>query len=243
MSEGKKRILIADDTELLRLKLKNILSNEGYQTCFAQDGDEVIEILKGQGTVIDLLILDLYMPKKDGFAVLEWIKGNKKLSMLPTLVVTGIYVEKEVEECIKRLGATGFITKWFTPEELLMKVNKILYPHKRHLKSPRILTHIPVEISTKEVSFSGFIENLSKTGASILTDKALEHGELIQLRFLLSKEDVFIDVGGEVVWVERTKKGYRTGMIFKELSSKSWSLINSLIISELDRLYLQSNNL
>ncbi len=243
MSEGKKRILIADDTELFRLKLKNILSNEGYQTCFAQDGEEAIKILKGQDTVIDLLILDLYMPKKDGFAVLEWIRGDKKLSMLPTLVVTGIYVEEEVEERIKRLGATGFITKWFTPEELLMKVNKILYPNKRHIKSPRILTHIPVEITTKVGSFSGFIENLSKTGASISTDKNIETGELIQLRFLIPEEGVSIDVGGEVVWVERIKKGYRIGVIFKELSSKSWSLINSLIISELDRLYLQSNNL
>ena len=78
-TRGKKDILIliADDSELFRMNTGNLLEGVGYGVSFAKDGDNAIKVLEKNPSGIDLLILDLQMPKINGFGVLEWMRWQR----------------------------------------------------------------------------------------------------------------------------------------------------------------------
>lgn len=111
------RILIADDEKSIRLVLKKFLTSRGYEVLEAENGREVLEILKKES--VDLIFLDLKMPKLSGLKVLEKIKG------IPTVVLTAYgtmdYTVKAIE-----LGAVDYITKPFSFEEIREILKKLL---------------------------------------------------------------------------------------------------------------------
>ena len=111
------RILIADDEKSIRLVLKKFLTSRGYEVLEAENGREVLEILKKES--VDLIFLDLKMPKLSGLKVLEKIKG------IPTVVLTAYgtmdYTVKAIE-----LGAVDYITKPFSFEEIGEILKKVL---------------------------------------------------------------------------------------------------------------------
>jgi len=123
-----KRILIADDDNFFRIRLGDALAEAGHQIRFAASGTEVIEEIKKDPASIDLLTLDLQMPDVDGFGVLEWINANGHRGRFPVLVVSGMSEPSHVLEKLKALGAAGLMTKSFTAEESLSRVNKLLFP-------------------------------------------------------------------------------------------------------------------
>lgn len=123
-----KQVLIADDDNFFRIRLGDILAEAGHKIRFAASGSEVIEEIKKNPAGIDLLTLDLQMPDIDGFGVLEWINENGYKGRFPVLVVSGVSEPSHVIERLKALGAAGLMTKSFTPEDTLSRVNKILFP-------------------------------------------------------------------------------------------------------------------
>ena len=121
-----KQILIADDSETVRKHLATILTHAGYQVSEATDGLEALEKLKGEG--YDLLILDLQMPKMSGFEVLRIVKSGDAVPNLPVLCITGVHKDLADIHKLKELGASGYISKECTPEDLLFRVEKALQP-------------------------------------------------------------------------------------------------------------------
>lgn len=116
-----KKILIAEDERPLSKALELKLTNEGYQITPAYNGAEAIE--KIQAEKFDLLLLDLVMPEKDGFAVLEHIK--KQGVKLPTIVLTNLSQDQDRDKA-KKLGATDFFIKSDSPiSEIVKYVKKI----------------------------------------------------------------------------------------------------------------------
>lgn len=125
---GSKQILIADDDNFFRVRLGDVLAEAGHEIRFAASGNEVIEEIKKNPAGIDLLTLDLQMPDVDGFGVLEWINANGYRGRFPVLVVSGVGEPSHVLEKLKTLGAAGLMTKSFTPEDTLARINKLLFP-------------------------------------------------------------------------------------------------------------------
>ena len=125
-----KQILIADDDNFFRVKLGDVLAEAGHEIRFAASGSEVIEEIKKNPAGIDLLTLDLQMPDIDGFGVLEWINAHGYRGRFPVLVVSGVSEPSHVLERLKTLGASGLMTKSFTPEDTLARVNKLLFPDR-----------------------------------------------------------------------------------------------------------------
>lgn len=123
-----KQILIADDDNFFRVRLGDVLAEAGHEIRFAASGNEVIEEIKKNPAGIDLLTLDLQMPDIDGFGVLEWINANGYRGRFPVLVVSGVSEPSHVLEKLKTLGAAGLMTKSFTPEDTLARINKLLFP-------------------------------------------------------------------------------------------------------------------
>ena len=116
------KVLIADDHPLLRQGLKLILEEtEDIRVAEeASDGEEVLDRLKNNS--FDVMVLDINMPRKGGFEVLEKLKtlGNK----IPVLILS-TYSEDEYKELAMREGAAGYLTKEQAPEKLIDAIRRV----------------------------------------------------------------------------------------------------------------------
>ncbi|MCU0575418.1 MAG: sigma-54 dependent transcriptional regulator [Desulfobacterota bacterium] len=115
-------ILIADDEENIRLSLKGGLEDEGYNTILASSGEEAQKIVEKQD--VDLLLLDIWMPGKDGLQTLEEIKRDGHA--FPVIIMTG---HGSIETAIRatRLGALDFIEKPLDLNKIIITINNTLH--------------------------------------------------------------------------------------------------------------------
>ena len=119
----KRRVLMVDDEQINRELLEAILSFN-YDVDSAENGAEAMEMLRAAEEPYSLLLLDLLMPKKSGFQVIEECKADEELSKIPIIVLT---TEKSAEVRSIRLGADDFITKPYRmPEVILARCERII---------------------------------------------------------------------------------------------------------------------
>jgi CheY-like chemotaxis protein len=118
----KQKILIADDEQGIRLIVSRILEEE-YIVLEAADGEEAIDIAKGQQPV--LILMDLMMPKMDGYAACSRIKSDQATKEIPVVILTGVGHELN-RKYAEEMGADGYITKPFTRESLLEEMRRLL---------------------------------------------------------------------------------------------------------------------
>ncbi|SRR5258708_26977672 len=102
------KILIIDDDNFFQKFYANKLREAGYEVSVASDGEEGWGKIKTASP--DLILLDLIMPKKDGFDVLRLIKNDEKIKKIPVIVFSTLDQKEEMEEA-KKLGAKEFINK------------------------------------------------------------------------------------------------------------------------------------
>lgn len=119
-----KKILIAEDDHFLATAYKIKLTKAGYDVLLTADGQEAISAVDSYHP--DLIILDLIMPIKDGFAVLEELKNNPLWQSIPVIVASNLGQKEDMEKATN-LGAAEFVVKSdLSLEELLGKIRKIL---------------------------------------------------------------------------------------------------------------------
>lgn len=118
----KKKILIADDETNLRLTVGKILDKD-YVVLEAANGEEAVEIAKGQKP--DLILMDLIMPKMDGYAACSQIKADEATKGIPVVILTAVGHELN-KKFATEMGAEGYITKPFTVQELLDVITPLL---------------------------------------------------------------------------------------------------------------------
>ena len=202
ITKDAKNILIADDSVFFRTKLSDILLEAGHNVRFARDGREVINELKEDPGGVDLLILDLQMPDIDGFGVLKWIKENDNRGGFPVLVVTGVYEPGSVMERLRGLGASGLVTKGFTPEQMIFRVNRILYPakHVEGMPRTRVPVSIPADFTVGDLTRTGYLLNISETGVFLHTKTELLTGTRLTLKFSLPGIGKIFELKGVVKW-------------------------------------------
>ena len=130
LTHDSKNVLIADDSIFFRTQLSDIITEAGHKVSCVKNGLKLIEVIKAGQCSIDLLILDLQMPKMDGFSALKWLKENGYAGKFPVLVSTGAYEAGTIVNDLRELGASGFMSKASTPEQILFRVNNLLFPTK-----------------------------------------------------------------------------------------------------------------
>ena len=114
------KVLIVDDEELIRNIIKEYCHNEGYITDEASDGLEAID--KVQNNDYDIVILDLMMPKLDGYSSYSQIKSIKNV---PTIVLSAR--SEEADKLLGfNLGIDDYMTKPFSPKELMARIKAVL---------------------------------------------------------------------------------------------------------------------
>jgi CheY-like chemotaxis protein len=118
----KKRILIADDETGVRTVLGKMLSKD-YVVLEAANGEEAVEIARGQKP--DLILMDLIMPKMDGYTACSAIKADDTTREIPVVVVTAVGHDLN-KKFATEMGAAGYVTKPFNIQELIDVINPLL---------------------------------------------------------------------------------------------------------------------
>lgn len=120
---GRKRILIADDNENIRDALAYLLEDEGFQLWIAKDGVDALQ--KVRDVHPDILLLDIMMPKMNGYDVCRAIKSDPELKNTYIIMLTAKGQVAEQERG-KEVGANEYVVKPFSPREILVRIKKIL---------------------------------------------------------------------------------------------------------------------
>ena len=119
-----KRILLIEDDPFLSSLLKNRFIKEGFEVDLAQSGDLGIKALKDSAH--DLILLDLILPGKSGFEVMEEINGDPLAPKIPILIISNLGQDSDMEKG-KELGAVGYLVKARTSiDSLIGKAKEFL---------------------------------------------------------------------------------------------------------------------
>lgn len=119
-----KKILVVEDDKFLGTAYRAKISKAGFDFRLAEDGEEAVKIL-GEFTP-DLILLDLILPKKDGFTVLEEIKANEKWKNIPVIIASNLGQKEDLERGMN-LGAVDFVVKSdMSLESLIQKINETI---------------------------------------------------------------------------------------------------------------------
>lgn len=116
------RVLIVDDSDVLRKIVSFNLTKEGFIVEEARDGLEALEKLKANKP--DLVILDIMMPHLNGFEVLKRMRADPELSNIPVIILTAKGGENDAKTALS-IGANGFLTKPFSPVKLVEEVRRV----------------------------------------------------------------------------------------------------------------------
>ncbi len=118
-----KRILIIDDEPNIIISLEFLMTREGYEVRVARDGEAGLAAARSERP--DLVVLDVMMPKLDGFAVLEAIRAAPDLAATRILMLTAKGREAEQRKGLE-LGADAYMSKPFSTRDLVSKVKELL---------------------------------------------------------------------------------------------------------------------
>ncbi len=130
VSEAEAALLVIDDIEDNRYALTRRLAREGYtNVATAVDGEEALQLLSSKS--FDLVLLDIMMPKLNGYQVLEHMKGDDKLRHVPVIMISAVDEIDSVVRCIE-LGAADYLPKPFNPTLLRARVGACLERKRLH---------------------------------------------------------------------------------------------------------------
>lgn len=118
-----KRILVVDDEPDFLMAIKAMLEANNFKVIVATDGQEGLNIARVERP--DLIVLDLMLPKMDGYKVCRFLKFDEKYRMIPIIMLTARGQEED-KQLGKEMGADYYIVKSERPEVLLKKINELL---------------------------------------------------------------------------------------------------------------------
>jgi DNA-binding response OmpR family regulator len=120
------KVLYAEDDIMMQKVVVQALIRLGYEVTTVDDGQEALDTIKAEE--FDLIILDLFMPKKSGFEVVETMREEFH-NQTPVLIISRNHLDEAIQKAYTA-GANDFIAKPFQPEEMIIKITRML-AHKR----------------------------------------------------------------------------------------------------------------
>ncbi|TCK69393.1 response regulator receiver domain-containing protein [Winogradskyella wandonensis] len=119
----KKKIVIVDDEPNIVMTLEYTFKKNNFEVYIARDGSEALEIL--ESIIPDVIMLDVMMPKVDGYQTLKAIKENKALANTKVVFLTAKNKASDVEKGLK-LGADKYLTKPFSIKQIVSEINELI---------------------------------------------------------------------------------------------------------------------
>ena len=157
------KILIVDDEDLIRTVIKEYCSNNGYETDEASSGKVALEKLKTKD--YDLMVLDIMMPEMDGFTMLKELPVEKRI---PTIVLSARGEEYDKLAGFD-LGIDDYITKPFSPKELIARIKAVLSRASKQMPTIYKLDSLEINYSAHTLKIDNKIINLTPKEYEILT--------------------------------------------------------------------------
>ena len=121
-----KKILLVDDEPLILTVVTSRLKSAGYDVVTAADGEQALAKVSSEKP--DLIILDVMMPKLDGFQTCAVLKQDQRFQKIPIIVFTAKAGEEAQDIGINDCGADAYLTKPFEPEKLFEKIKELISP-------------------------------------------------------------------------------------------------------------------
>ncbi len=177
MDQKKKILIVEDEKELMKLITFHLVTS-GYDVLSADDGLEALEISEAKP---DLIILDILLSGLDGWEVCRRIRQNPRTKNIPVIMLTAL---AEVKDKLKgfELGADDYVTKPFSPRELLVRIKRVLLRAENKTSS----CHQIVKVGSLEIDGAEF--TVKREGQEV----ALTEKEKGILRFLLNNRGVVL---------------------------------------------------
>jgi two-component system alkaline phosphatase synthesis response regulator PhoP len=164
------RILVADDDQSIVKVLAGYLQQAGYGVLGAHDGEAALRVLRREHP--DLVILDLMMPKRDGWEVTKIIRADKELAATPIIMLTARFEDTDKILGLE-LGADDYVTKPFNAREVVTRVKALLRRQKLdHLQNtaPRVLASsgLRLDVDHHSLTVNGTRVELTRTEFNLL---------------------------------------------------------------------------
>jgi DNA-binding response OmpR family regulator len=119
-----KKILFVEDEPTLQKVAGEVLRQEGFIVKSAMDGEEAVRIVKSDKP--DIVLLDLILPKKDGFTVLKEMKENEETKDIPVIILTNLEGTEDIEKALE-IGATTYLVKAnYELDDVVKKIKDML---------------------------------------------------------------------------------------------------------------------
>ena len=145
-------ILVVDDESRIRKLIKDFLRQENYTVLEAEDGEDALNVFEQNKNKIDLIILDVMMPKFDGWSVLRKIRQDN--TQIPIIMLTA-RAEEQDELFGFELGVDEYITKPFSPKILVARVNTVLKRTTKKSKTVQDIGGIVIDPEGRTVTVDG----------------------------------------------------------------------------------------
>jgi DNA-binding response OmpR family regulator len=197
-------VLVVDDEPIVRDVLVRYLEQEGYRALQAADGDTARTLLDEEEP--NLVVLDLMLPGTDGLALCRWIRAR---SQLPVIMVTALSEEADVLTGLE-LGADDYLTKPFSPRELVARVKSVLRRSSASaVKAERIeVGELVIDADRREVTRGGQTVSLTALEFDLLWFLAGHPNRLFTRRELMDEVWGYrsaLDTGTVTVHVRRLR--------------------------------------
>jgi two-component system alkaline phosphatase synthesis response regulator PhoP/two-component system response regulator VicR len=124
VADGAPRVLLAEDDRFLRRAAAARLRQQGFTVLVAVDGEEALRVARAERP--DVVLLDLIMPKLQGFEVLKALKQDAATSPIPVIVLSNLGQERDVRQAMELGAVAYFIKAHLSLQELVQKVGEVL---------------------------------------------------------------------------------------------------------------------
>jgi DNA-binding response OmpR family regulator len=139
------KLLIVEDDPLISRMYEKAFKASGHEIFLAGDGEKALEMLQIEGNRPNIILLDVMMPKMNGFDVLRKLEADEKLKNIPVILLTNLAGQQDAEKGLE-LGAVLYLVKsQYSPKEIVEKVEQIIESYGRKDNIPK------VNVKTKDI--------------------------------------------------------------------------------------------